>query len=604
MKLKDHQRKWQPCEHEALAITAAVKHFAPYIRESKHPFQILSDSKPCVQAFAKLRKGEFSASSRVSTFLSCLSEHHITMCHIKGDANKSSDYASRNPRECTDSSCQICKFVYDTASSVVRSVAVIDVLSGKERMPFLNREAWRAAQHDCDAMRRTYAHLSQGTRPSRKAKNIKDVRRYLQVASISDAGLLIHRKNDPYVLQRDLIIISKDILSVLLTALHLHFDHLTRNQLSQLFNRYFYGICSDAAIKSIVDNCAQCNSLKHFPKEIFQQSSSPTPTGPGQQFACDVICRSLQKICVVRDVHSSFTSATIIPDETAVSLRSALLTNTSLLRTPSSIIRVDNAPGFQNLKSDQILSSNGITLEFGRVKNPNRNPVAEKANQELEDELLRLDPTGAAVTVLTLEKAVIALNTKIRNRGLSAKEILFCRDQITGEVLAIEDEALSQLQESLRAQNHIPSATSKAKGCPKASDAQVNIGDLVYIKSEGNKFKGREKYMVMQINNNGHVMFQKINCSKFMSCRYEVPLSHIYPVVQTITKSVHNGGDSDSTEYEDDPPEKAESLPDDDITLEPAVDFEHTAELEQVPNVRPQRNRQEPEWLRSEEWER
>ena len=51
LKLKTHQAGWQPCEMEALAITAGVRHFEPYIRESEHPLQILSDSKPCVQAF-------------------------------------------------------------------------------------------------------------------------------------------------------------------------------------------------------------------------------------------------------------------------------------------------------------------------------------------------------------------------------------------------------------------------------------------------------------------------------------------------------------------------------------------------------------------------
>ena len=30
-KLKQHQRNWPPCELEALAITAAVKQFSPYI---------------------------------------------------------------------------------------------------------------------------------------------------------------------------------------------------------------------------------------------------------------------------------------------------------------------------------------------------------------------------------------------------------------------------------------------------------------------------------------------------------------------------------------------------------------------------------------------
>ena len=82
MKLKTHHLNWQPCEMEALAIASSVNHFSPYIRESKHPLQILTDNRPCVQAFAKLRKGQFSASARVSTFLSTLSEHSIVQPHL------------------------------------------------------------------------------------------------------------------------------------------------------------------------------------------------------------------------------------------------------------------------------------------------------------------------------------------------------------------------------------------------------------------------------------------------------------------------------------------------------------------------------------------
>ena len=130
LKLKSHHLNWEPCELEALAIASAIQHFSPYVRDSKHPLEVLTDSKPCVQAFAKLRKGQFSASARVSTFLSTLSQHSIVMSHIKGTNNMSSDYASRNPLTCVDSSCQICKFVKELSESVVKQVTVDDVMSG------------------------------------------------------------------------------------------------------------------------------------------------------------------------------------------------------------------------------------------------------------------------------------------------------------------------------------------------------------------------------------------------------------------------------------------------------------------------------------------
>ena len=145
-KLKEHQCKWLPCELEALAISTAASHFAPYIRESSSSSQILTDSKPCVQAWNKLQKGLFSASARVSTFLSTLASLSIELCHIKGVDNPVSDYSSRNPVSCPDSSCQICKFVKETVDSVVGSVSICEVIDGKLRMPFLSPSSWHSAQ--------------------------------------------------------------------------------------------------------------------------------------------------------------------------------------------------------------------------------------------------------------------------------------------------------------------------------------------------------------------------------------------------------------------------------------------------------------------------
>ena len=53
-KMRAHQNMWIPCEIEALSIAAATRHFAPYIIQSVHKACILTDSKPCFQAFEKL----------------------------------------------------------------------------------------------------------------------------------------------------------------------------------------------------------------------------------------------------------------------------------------------------------------------------------------------------------------------------------------------------------------------------------------------------------------------------------------------------------------------------------------------------------------------
>ena len=338
-----------PCEHEALAITAGISHYSPYIRENQHRMQVLTDSRPCVQAYQKLCKGYFSASARVSTFLSTLSTNNVSIEHISGVKNTTSDFGSRNPQTCPDQSCQICSFVRDISESVVNAVSTSDVLSGTAKMPYLNSSAWKSVQHDCPTLRRLHAHLTQGTRPTKKVKNMRDLRRLLQVASVDSNGLLVVKKSDPFVTQRNQIIVPSTILPGLITAMHLYFDHATKLQLSKIMSRYFFGINSENVIQNVVDVCDTCTSLKKLPNELFVQQSTPSPEQPGMLYNADVLRLNRQKILVAVDCFSSFASAGHVKDESHITLRTALLANTSLFRLRPCSVRVDNAPGFKAL---------------------------------------------------------------------------------------------------------------------------------------------------------------------------------------------------------------------------------------------------------------
>ena len=357
----------------------------------------------------------------------------------------------------------------------------------------------------------------------------------------------------------------QDILPGLLTALHFYFHHLSEHQKAKVFNHYSFAIKYDSGIKDVLSACHQCSSMRYLPREMFEQSSTPSSTAPGQQFASDVIRRNGQKLFAIWDVHSSFTSDMIILDEFAGSLRSTILLTTSMLRTPSSIVRVDNASGFQSLREDRSLASHGITLDFGRVKNVNKNPVPEKGNQELEIELLRQDPSGAPVSALQLDKAVCSLNSRIRKQGLSAKEILFCRDQLTCKQLDIDDKQLCALHESIHGQNHFSSAKSKAWGRSKAKSANISLGYLVHIKSEGSKFRARDQYIVTDISDRFAIL-QKLNGSSFISRQYQVPLSDIFPVME-IKPSNLLANDS----HPDEPPDHSDS--DDNYCQEEILQF-------------------------------
>ena len=530
-KMKPHHVSWLPCEKEALAITAAANHFAPYVRDSKFSTQILTDNKPCVEAWEKLRNGKFSASARVSTFLSTLSSLNVTLCHIKGTSNNISDYNSRHPSTCENSSCQICKFVYETMDSVVRTVEAKDVLNGNVRMPFANFTAWRSAQQSDPIMRKAFAHLTAGTRPSKKTQNSKDLKNILRVASIDESkGILIVRKQDPFTGSRDLIFCPSELVHGLILAIHNYFKHPSRSQTEKLFSRQFFALSLSPAIDSICNNCEVCNSLKKIPRELFEQSSSAPPTRPGEKLAADIICRKKQKILVVRDYLTSFTSATFLSNESAEECKNGLILCCLPLKFDQSIVRVDCAPSLQKLKREDSLKHCNIILEIGKAKNINKNPVAERANQELEAELLKVDPTGNPVSAVTLLQAVCALNSRIRSNGLSSKEMITRRDQISGKHLNFKDQLLSDKQHETKAKNHSSSAKSKARGAPLAPPATASPGSLVYLKDEGNKFQPRDPYLVIK-KEGSDLIVQKMPVSGFLSSKqHSVPCNKVFPI--------------------------------------------------------------------------
>ena len=501
-KLRKHHIKWLPCEIEALGIATAIKYFSPYIIQSKLQTHILTDSKPCVQAFEKLRRGEFSSSPRVATFLSIASRYRTSIQHLAGTANIPSDFASRNSPDCNEPQCQICQFIRQTEDSVVRSLCVQDVLEGKVNLPFTSRSAWLAIQADCPDLRRTCAQLKQGTRPSKKLTSIKEVKRYLSAATIAKDGLLVVRHQDPFQPTAECIIIPQSVLDGFLTSLHISLDHPTQHQLLQVVKRHFYALNLTKAIERISEMCHTCASLKKFPDQLTHQSSEDPTEAFGRSFAADVLKRNRQLILILRESVTSYTKTRLIPDEKGNTLREAILTMILELHPhdgPPTVIRVDPAPGFIALRNDGMLRRFRISLDIGRVKNRNKNPVAEKAVGELEEELLRQDPNETSVSELSLTIATARLNSRIRFTGLSARELWTQRSQFTNEQLPMSDWEIIKKKQSLRESNHSPSALSKWKSGYQPPEQQLQVGDLVYLYCDRDKLKARSRYIIVSI---------------------------------------------------------------------------------------------------------
>ena len=127
-------------------------------------------------------------------------------------------------------------------------------------------------------------------------------------------------------------------------------------------------------------------TLMSAPHTLSPQTSSDPPESVGFSFAADALKRVRQLIIVVREQVTSFTVTLVIPGERHATLGSSLLSLCIPLRPmdgPCAIIRTDPAPGFKSLVNDDQLTQYHLCIELGRAKNLNKNPVAEKAIQEL-----------------------------------------------------------------------------------------------------------------------------------------------------------------------------------------------------------------------------
>ena len=507
-KLPDFQKRWLPCEVEALAIALSLNHYAPYIIQSSRKPQIWTDSKACVDAANKLAKGQFSTSARLSTFLSTVSRYGATIGHIPGSMNIISDYASRHPIQCDDPSrCAVCKFVSETMDSVVMNLSVEDIITGRSSMPWTNRRAWSEIQDECDTLRKVKFFRSKGTTPNRKSKNLRQVRRHMSAGTIlSHDNLLVNPHTPPLGPVQERIVVPESVLHGLLTIMHLRLNHPSSHQLSKVFSRYFYGLCSDKVIKEVSNACPQCAAIRDVPTALSKESTEPPPTTVGGRFAADIIKRCKQKVFCIRETVTSYTQALLIPDETRESISNAIIRLCNLLRPSNEsqiTIRLDPAPAhqslFQSLKSNSNLLSSNISLDIGRIFNKNKNPVIDKGIKELNREILVLQPSGGQVSQNVLSQAVANLNCRYRSTGMSSQELWTQRDQITGEQLPISDRDIILHQYQTRIKNHPYSEKCKAHGRPPNPTPQIKIGSLVYVYADRSKVNARQRYMVTAI---------------------------------------------------------------------------------------------------------
>ena len=565
-RLQKHQITWLPCEVEALAIATSINHFAPYILQSLNQSHVLTDSRPCVLAYNKLCRGEFSNSARVTSFLSTVSRYRVTVGHLAGSVNLPSDFASRNPISCTDNSCQVCSFTENLQQASVRSLTVQEVVEGPTPMPFTSRPAWLQTQQECPDLRRVHAHLKQGNRPQKKLTNIPDVKRYLQSVTISGDGLLVIRETSPLRGYVERVVIPKHALMGLITAIHIKFCHPSSFQLKRLISRYFFALNLDKAVNEVTTSCHTCLALRSFPKTLIPQSTSEPPEILGHSFALDVMKRWKQCVVILRETVSSYTLTSLCESETAPDLGDAIGTLCAELKPLGSTckIRIDAAPGLVALFNRNTLGQFGISLEKGRENNINKNPVAEKAVEELGAEILKVQPDGGPISRLTL--ATANLNSRLRQGGLSARDIWTQRDQITGDQLPFSDRDIVSSQHQTRVANHLPSAKSKAPRLLHPEVPALHVGDLVYLKQDMDKTKARDRYLIASIADSW-CKVHKFTRNQFRSKLYDVriidciPLFDLHPKSPPPNRSTMDASLSDEDDHVSTENNGAEGIP-------------------------------------------
>jgi hypothetical protein len=535
VKLPENCKKWSPCEVEALAFATGIQAEIDLITESKHPLLIAPDSSPVKDAVNLIKKGKFSASARMNSFITNVNRVPVEVIHVSGKANLNAvgDMQSRNPSSCNTQQCSICNFVQTSIDSVLNPKASLGAISSRS---LYNTKSWAAAQSANIACKTAASHLKTGKQPSKKSGAIlSEIRRYCTIAKIGKDGCLIV----PQTLvvgapQLDRIIIPTPLLPSLLWNIHNSENHPSKTQLRAIFDKMFYGIMVQQHIDNLYTECYQCKVQAVLPKPLSNHTACTEVSHPGQYFHADVIRREKQKILILRDNFSSLAAATFIPTEQHQHLKAGIITLASPIRLAHDVsIRTDNATGFQALAKDKDLSELGITIILADSHNKNANSVVDRACRELEMEITKLQPQGGEISDTILARAILILNTKIRRHGkLSATEIHFSRDQATSSNLHLNDKQLREEQLTCRhrAQEPTPANT-------------VRQGDTVVLAEKPAKHTVRDVFIVTDADEK-KVQMQKLahpfSTTPILRAKVHITThDRLHPIHQSCQKPIH-----------------------------------------------------------------
>ena len=147
---------------------------------------------------------------------------------------------------------------------------------------------------------------------------------------------------------------------------------------------------------------------------------------------------------------------------------------------------------------------------------------------ELEEELLCQEPGGGPVTELSLAIATAQLAT-LQPRPLdTTKPVLQWADTINDlqHILA---------KQKARQANHPFSEVAKGGYWPQGPVPPLQVGDLVYVKSDRDKSRARDRYIIVTGSIGGKWCFiKKFSGLQLRATSYKVKLAECYAVPHTL----------------------------------------------------------------------
>ena len=373
-------------------------------------------------------------------------------------------------------------------------------------IPLGSRATWmevQKADSDCQAVYHMKLH---GEAPRKKSTN-PNINRIFKECTIDRGILVVPSFDNRKMRETEKIVIPPSFLDSILTVLHLKLNHPKQSQLRQVFDRYFFSPKTEKAVSKLYEACHICMSFKKFPKHLETYNPSLFPEHPGVHMNIDVLKRAKQIIVVNVDLFSFYITACFSNSEKSEDMSKAILQVTTPIRSSCRLhLRVDKAPAFTKLASEEgsLLSQVGISLVLAEDDNKNSNCSVDKAIDELEQELKKLAPDGKQLNEGDLCQATLALNNKIRKRGLTASEIHFSRDAHDSSNLQLDDKELQSKQKQLRLQNHQHLSKSRNPNGVHALPTELSVGDIVYTKNSGSKHTARDLHIVTRSDKNSH----------------------------------------------------------------------------------------------------